>query len=167
MAVIIGNDFELDISYPPFPSNIDSLPFKDWFSIDHLNIDQLVAHTTPTAQMLKLDLQSGQKTEKLYTQLFRANCLVTNQPDWATVLIEYQGASWDKKSLLAYLLSYRNHQSFHEQCIDRIFSDITMSLKPDKLYIQANFMRRGGIDITPVRSSVKEFNYIHGRDWRQ
>ena len=82
-------------------------------------------------------------------------------------MIEYSGQPWDKISLMNYLISYRNHQSFHEQCVDRIFSDITKILNPKSLFIQANFMRRGGIDITPVRSSHEKFSIIPGRDWRQ
>lgn len=92
-------------------------------------------------------------TEKLYTHLFKSNCLVTGQPDWASVHIGYQGCAIDHTGLLQYLMSYRLHQAFHEHCVERIWCDIWRCCKPEVLTVRAYFTRRGGIDINPVRSS--------------
>ena len=164
---VLGENFSLKVTYPPFASSITTLPLASWDSLDNLNHEALIVPQAPDQSILKVKKDHPQVSEKLYTMLFRANCLVTNQPDWATVMIAYEGCPWDKSALLAYLISYRNHQGFHEQCVDRIYSDITEILKPKSLFIQANFMRRGGIDITPIRSSKESFECIPGRDWRQ
>lgn len=90
-----------------------------------------------------------------YTNLFRSLCPVTSQPDHAVVRIDYEGKKPDLKGLLSYLVSLRNHQGFHEQCVELIYSDLMYYLKPSKLTVSAYFTRRGGIDINPVRSSAK------------
>lgn len=164
---ILGSEFELVITYPPFVGAIPTLALSDWALLDNLNLEQMNIPLEPKATTLELVAHGEYTSENLATMLFRANCLVTNQPDWATVMIAYEGLAWDKEKLLAYLISYRNHQGFHEQCVDRIYADITTALKPKALFVQANFMRRGGIDITPVRSSHKDFKFMPGRDWRQ
>lgn len=88
-----------------------------------------------------------------HSHLLRSNCPVTNQPDWGTVLIDIHAPKIDEQSLLAYLLSYRNHNGFHEQCVEQIFSDLTMAFSPAKLLVRAWYTRRGGIDINPCRVS--------------
>tara|TARA_X000000950_G_scaffold238793_1_gene291014 strand:+ start:883 stop:1713 length:831 start_codon:yes stop_codon:yes gene_type:complete len=166
LAVVIGMDVELNIAFPPFANKINVLPLASWQLLDDINSKYTVNYDQPAPNVLKI---AGDeiKDEKLYSYLFRSNCLVTNQPDWATIMIQYNGQSWDKAALLAYLVSFRNHQGFHEQCIDRIFSDISEHLKPNKLFVQANFTRRGGIDITPIRANYPDYKVITGRDWRQ
>jgi 7-cyano-7-deazaguanine reductase len=91
--------------------------------------------------------------ETLVTHLFRSNCPVTGQPDWASIRISYEGPPLDHQSVLAYLVSYRDHQEFHEQCVERIFTDIQRRCVPERLCVEAFFTRRGGLDICPVRSS--------------
>lgn len=91
--------------------------------------------------------------ETLYTHLLRSNCPVTNQPDWASVYIIYRGAPIDRDGLLAYLVSYRQHQDFHEQCVEQIFADIVAHCEPSELSVYARYLRRGGIDINPFRST--------------
>ncbi|WP_341752898.1 MULTISPECIES: NADPH-dependent 7-cyano-7-deazaguanine reductase QueF [unclassified Candidatus Tisiphia] len=91
--------------------------------------------------------------EVLYSNLLKSNCLVTQQPDWASVQISYRGRKIDHSSLLKYLVSFRNHNEFHEQCIERIFCDISKFCIPDELTVYARYTRRGGIDINPIRSS--------------
>lgn len=91
--------------------------------------------------------------EKLYTDLFKANCLVTSQADWASVFIEYEGPKIDREGLLKYLISYRNHNSFHEHCIERIYADLLTILQPVNLHVCGKFTRRGGLDITPYRTN--------------
>ncbi|ARU88985.1 NADPH-dependent 7-cyano-7-deazaguanine reductase QueF [Pseudomonas sp. M30-35] len=92
-------------------------------------------------------------SETLYSHLLKSNCPVTGQPDWGTVVIEYRGPALDQGSLLAYLVSFRQHADFHEQCVERIFLDIQRLLKPDSLTVYARYVRRGGLDINPYRST--------------
>ncbi len=103
---------------------------------------------------------------KLQTHLFRSLCPVTSQPDWASVRIEYHGNEIDRASLLSYLVSYRNHQGFHEQCVEQIFTDIIDVAQPDSLLIEARFLRRGGLDINPLRMKGM-FEVSHRRLSRQ
>lgn len=84
----------------------------------------------------------------------RSLCPVTAQPDWATIIIETRGRSAEREGLLAYLLAYRNHQEFHEQCVERIFVDLQACIAPDYLSVHALYTRRGGLDISPWRSST-------------
>lgn len=91
--------------------------------------------------------------ECLYSNLLKSNCLVTGQPDWGSVEIRYQGPQINKESLLRYLVSYRNHNEFHEQCVERIFMDIKRFCQPEKLCVRAFYTRRGGLDINPARST--------------
>lgn len=93
--------------------------------------------------------------ETLYSDLLKSNCLVTNQPDWATVQIAYTGMKIDREGLLKYLVSFRNHNEFHEQCIERIFADIMNRCQPEKLTVYGRYTRRGGLDINPYRSTEK------------
>ena len=91
--------------------------------------------------------------EKLFSHLLRSLCPVTGQPDWASVWIHYRGAAIDHSSLLAYIIAYRQHQEFHEQCVERMFCDIQAACQPEFLNIQAFYTRRGGLDINPFRST--------------
>lgn len=91
--------------------------------------------------------------EQLYSHLMRSLCPVTGQPDWATVWLDYQGPTIDHASLLHYIVGYRDHQEFHEQCVERMFADIYRSCRPQHLTVQAFYTRRGGLDINPQRST--------------
>lgn len=117
--------------------------------IDGLDIDVVHYQVHPDL------LQSGKEAvgECLHSHLLRTNCPVTGQPDWATVVISYHGKKINRESLLAYLISYRQHTGFHENCIERIFTDIMHNCAPDTLTVYARFTRRGGIDINPYRST--------------
>jgi 7-cyano-7-deazaguanine reductase len=90
---------------------------------------------------------------RVYTHLMRSLCPVTAQPDWATMIIETRGASAQREGLLRYLLAYRNHQEFHEQCVERVYTDLWKQLSPTYLSVQALYTRRGGLDICPWRCS--------------
>ncbi len=94
--------------------------------------------------------------ETLYTHLFRSLCPVTGQPDWASVLVEYQGAPLARDGLLKYLISYRNHQAFHETTIEQIYLDILHTCRPRQLSVYGRFQRRGGLDINPFRSTHED-----------
>jgi len=91
--------------------------------------------------------------ETLVSNLLKSNCLVTGQPDWGSVQIRYSGNAIDQEGLLQYLVSFRNHNEFHEQCVERIFTDIWTLCKPLKLTVYARYTRRGGLDINPFRTS--------------
>ena len=92
-------------------------------------------------------------SEAWISRLFRSTCPVTGQPDWGTVSIIYTGPRIDPAGLLGYLISYRQHAGFHENCVERIFMDISRHCRPEALTVSARFTRRGGLDINPVRSS--------------
>ena len=103
-------------------------------------------------------VNSNKITEEISCDVFRSLCPVTGQPDWATIRINYSGKHINYRKLLKYLLSYRNMQAFHEECVEKIFVDIKEFCEPDDLTVTANYMRRGGIELNPLRSSIKEFN---------
>ena len=100
------------------------------------------------------DLQT-EVAESLYSNLLKTNCPVTGQPDWATVLIRYRGPKIRRRPLLAYLISYRNHEEFHEQCVERMFLDLQHYCRPRSLTVYARYLRRGGLDINPFRSNFE------------
>ncbi len=106
----------------------------------------------PEAQMLLVDREHVVE-DCVYSHLLRSLCPVTGQPDWATVWIHYRGAAIDRQSLLNYIVAYRQHQEFHEQCVERMFRDINSRIAPGFLHIQAFYTRRGGMDINPFRST--------------
>ncbi len=116
------------------------------------DLDVAITHYTPQANLLHTNSQQH-KRESLVSHLLRSNCPVTGQPDWASVRIAYQGAAIQHESLLHYICSFRLHQGFHEQCIERMFCDISEHCKPATLTIEGRFTRRGGLDINPFRSS--------------
>ncbi len=91
--------------------------------------------------------------ETLVSHLLKSNCLITHQPDWGSVQIQYRGAKIDREQLLRYLVSFRHHNEFHEQCVERIFNDILRFCQPESLSVYARYTRRGGLDINPWRSN--------------
>ncbi len=116
-----------------------------------------------------LELADSKKTvnKTYYTNLFRSLCPVTSQPDHASIVIEYKGLAPKEESILNYLVSLRNHQGFHEQCVELIYSDLMHYLNPSELTVYAFFTRRGGIDINPVRTSLENKNFSSVRFIRQ
>lgn len=104
--------------------------------------------------------------ETLVSHLLKSNCLITHQPDWGSVQIQYRGAKIDREKLLRYLVSFRNHNEFHEQCVERIFNDILHFCQPESLSVYARYTRRGGLDINPWRSN-SDFVPAIGRLVRQ
>lgn len=138
--------------YPDFigyPHDIMTLPGK---LIDQLDIS--VEHYDFSADYLRNAIASPSEwvSETLSSNLLKSNCLITNQPDWGSVVITYEGHKIDEECLLRYIISFRNHNEFHEQCVERIFNDIKYYCHPDKLMVFARYTRRGGLDINPLRS---------------
>lgn len=95
-------------------------------------------------------------SETLVSHLLKSNCPVTGQPDWGSLQIRYRGGRIDPKGLLAYIVSYREHGDFHEQCVENIFMDIWQQCRPQSLSVYARYLRRGGLDINPYRSSTDD-----------
>jgi 7-cyano-7-deazaguanine reductase len=105
-------------------------------------------------------------TEELYSHLLRSSCPVTGQPDMGSVLIRYRGPKIDRQSLLTYIVSYRQHNDFHEACVERMFLDIKKHCSPKTLSVYARYNRRGGLDINPFRTNTNEIP-DNLRLWRQ
>ncbi len=118
--------------------------------IDDLDISvDRYAHPEAT----QLSVGAARDSQRLYSHLLKSNCPVTGQPDWGTVVVEYEeGLALEPSSLLRYLVAFRQHADFHEQCVERIYLDLWRLLKPAKLTVFARYVRRGGLDINPYRS---------------
>ncbi|WJG10418.1 NADPH-dependent 7-cyano-7-deazaguanine reductase QueF [Aliiglaciecola sp. LCG003] len=146
------------------PAQFSQQPIADLAGkcIDELDIEIDAYQLSPQS----LTTLPAQVTETLMSNLLKSNCLITNQPDWASVMIKYQGNQIERESLLRYLISFRMHNEFHEQCVERIFTDIKQYCKPDKLTVYARYTRRGGLDINPFRSDF-EHDYDTARQARQ
>jgi 7-cyano-7-deazaguanine reductase len=119
--------------------------------LDRLDIEVNDYHPDPA--LLKTNTASAPVEETLVSHLLKSNCPVTNQPDWASVQIRYTGHAIDQAALLTYLIGFRQHQEFHEHCVERIFMDVLTACNPTKLMVLARYTRRGGIDINPWRSN--------------
>ena len=117
--------------------------------LDGLEID--VDLYTPEPALLSADTSRAPVTETLYSHLLKSNCLVTGQPDWAMLVVRYTGAPIDREGLLRYIISFRQHNEFHEQCVERVFVDILRQCQPSALSVFARYTRRGGLDINPYR----------------
>lgn len=132
--------------------------------IDDLDIT-VSSYDHPQPELLRCD-PARIVEESLHSHLLRSNCPVTSQPDWGSVCITYTGAALDHASVLAYLVSFRQHSDFHEQCVERIFTDLQRLLQPQKLTVFARYVRRGGLDINPYRSTEAS-DFANGRLVRQ
>jgi 7-cyano-7-deazaguanine reductase len=124
--------------------------------LDGLSLDRMDLECTryePAPDLLTATQDEAPVTETLVSHLLKSNCLVTGQPDWGSVQISYTGPQIDQAGLLQYIVSFRNHNEFHEQCVERIFMDIWTRCKPLQLTVYARYTRRGGLDINPWRSS--------------
>ncbi|MDT7516231.1 NADPH-dependent 7-cyano-7-deazaguanine reductase QueF [Rhodoferax mekongensis] len=141
------------------------------YELDGLNLDRLDVECTryqPAPELLNTaPAEEGVVSEVLVSNLLKSNCLVTGQPDWGSVQISYTGAQINQEGLLQYLISYRNHNEFHEQCVERIFMDIWSRCHPTKLTVYARYTRRGGLDINPFRTSHPQALPANTRTARQ
>ena len=123
----------------------------DGVMLDRLDVE--IDGYSPSPELLSADNENGQVEETLVSHLLKSNCLVTGQPDWGTVQIRYVGPQIDQEGLLKYLIGFREHNEFHEQCVERIFVDVLRQCKPTKLAVYARYTRRGGLDINPWRAN--------------
>lgn len=135
------------------PENFGTLRLQEpeGILLDRLDID--VDTYTPNPAILRAEQGAAPVEETLVSNLLKSNCLVTGQPDWGSVQIHYVGPAIDQESLLRYLIGFRDHNEFHEQCVERIFVDIMQYCRPQKLSVYARYTRRGGLDINPWRSN--------------
>jgi 7-cyano-7-deazaguanine reductase len=123
----------------------------DGLSLDRLDIE--CTDYTPAPHLLTAAAGEPPVEEVLTSNLLKSNCLVTGQPDWGSIQIRYTGPPIEQGGLLRYLVSFRNHNEFHEQCVERIFMDVWRRCKPTRLAVYARYTRRGGLDINPFRTS--------------
>ncbi len=135
------------------PEQFDREPVHE---LDGLSLDRLDIECTqyqPAPERLSANFDEAPVSEVLVSHLLKSNCLVTGQPDWGSLRIAYSGPQIDQEGLLQYIVSFRNHNEFHEQCVERIFMDLWTRCKPIKLEVYARYTRRGGLDINPWRTS--------------
>ncbi|MGV3570001.1 MAG: NADPH-dependent 7-cyano-7-deazaguanine reductase QueF [Ramlibacter sp.] len=135
------------------PELFDREPVQelDGLSLDRLDIE--CTEYSPNPDLLRANFEEPPVEEVLTSNLLKSNCLVTGQPDWGSIQIRYTGPQVEQGGLLQYLVSFRNHNEFHEQCVERIFMDLWRRCKPTKLAVYARYTRRGGLDINPLRTS--------------
>ncbi len=132
--------------------------------LDSLDVE--IDQYSPNTQYLTVAKNETGVQETLVSHLLKSNCLITSQPDWASIQIRYEGKAIEHEGLLKYLISFRQHNEFHEQCVERIYNDIMQHCQPDKLTVCARYTRRGGLDINPFRSNY-EAPYANHRQARQ
>jgi len=135
---------------PASACTLDSIQSMAGFCLDELDVSCNVYNVDPG--LLRVE-ETRVTQHSVYSHLLKSNCLVTGQPDWGSIQFIYSGHLIDPTSLLAYIVSFRNHNEFHEQCVERIFMDIMHHCKPNELTVYARYTRRGGLDINPIRST--------------
>lgn len=118
------------------------------------DLDVSIEHYTPTPELIEVGEEVVEET--LHSHLLKSNCPVTGQPDWGSVLIRYRGPRLEREALLKYLISYRQHQDFHEHCVEHLFVDLMARARPERLLVMARYVRRGGLDISPWRGTPGE-----------
>ena len=144
LSAAAGAAVSLTFGLPPFDA-------PNAISIDALDID-IDSHGPPDPALLATHANDFAE-EILHSALLKSNCPVTGQPDWADVFISYRGPRIHRAALLRYLVSFRDHAGFHEQCVERIFTDLTARCRPEWLSVEARYTRRGGLDINPWRAT--------------
>ena len=148
------------------PEQFSSLQFQEFTGTLLDSLDVEIDQYSPNTQYLTVAKNETGVQETLVSHLLKSNCLITSQPDWASIQIRYEGKAIEHEGLLKYLISFRQHNEFHEQCVERIYNDIMQHCQPDKLTVCARYTRRGGLDINPFRSNY-EAPYANHRQARQ
>lgn len=164
LAGACGSAVEVILHRPDSWARGFALSAEDGICLDELDI--VPVDYQPNAGLL----QAGPDAiveEKLYSHLLRSRCPVTGQPDWASIYIHYRGNKLDHAGLLAYLISFRQQDDFHEQCVEQVFCDIHNHCRPEALTVYARYLRRGGLDINPWRSTDAELRPANPRAARQ
>ena len=148
------------------PEQFSSLQFQEFNGTLLDSLDVEIDQYSPNTQYLTVAKSEAGVQETLVSHLLKSNCLITSQPDWASIQVRYEGKAIEHEGLLKYLISFRQHNEFHEQCVERIYNDIMQHCQPDKLTVCARYTRRGGLDINPFRSNY-EAPYANHRQARQ
>ncbi|PJD93215.1 MAG: NADPH-dependent 7-cyano-7-deazaguanine reductase QueF [Legionella sp.] len=158
VKMTIERDLTLGVGMPVQVTLTDLSDATDqvlYARMDGICLDQLdIACATYVPNPKFLTTKITPVTETLFSNLLKSNCLITHQPDWGSIQIQYQGPQIDHEGLLQYLVSFRNHNEFHEQCIERIFVDIMTQCQPQDLVVYGRYTRRGGLDINVLRSKM-------------
>ena len=162
LAAVVGHPVDVSLHDPSTWGDAVAMQLQG-ICLDDIDCDCDVSTVDPT--LLKCGSENT-ASQTLYSHAFRSNCPVTNQPDMGSVLVRYAGDVIDRGGLLRYLASYRQHNAFHESCVERIFVDILTRCAPTQLTVHALFNRRGGLDINPFRSNFENAPGP-GRLWRQ
>ncbi|WP_206861978.1 NADPH-dependent 7-cyano-7-deazaguanine reductase QueF [Lysobacter changpingensis] len=160
---VAGAPVDVEFGLPPIDEAAPDNAVMD--CIDSLDID-IDDYGPPNADHLAADA-SHVVTETLTSSLLKSNCPVTGQPDWARIVIDYHGPKLDRAALLRYLVSFRDHAEFHEQCVERVFVDLVARTGAQRLSVEARYTRRGGLDINPWRATPGIERPAPGRDERQ
>ena len=163
LSACAGEPVEVTLT---LPRAFGQLEFREFAGelLDDLDIE--ITDYSPNTQYLSLSPSTEIVSETLVSHLLKSNCLITSQPDWASIQIRYEGEKINREGLLKYLISFRQHNEFHEQCVERIYNDIMQHCAPEKLTVCARYTRRGGLDINPFRSNF-EAPYGNYRQARQ
>lgn len=148
LSVASGKDVIVELT---LLSQLKSVMLENYPGILVDEIDCEINTYLPNADFLKTSAEVVNET--LYSNLLKSNCPITNQPDWGSVRIQYRGRQIDREGLLKYIVSFRNHNEFHEQCVERIYLDVMQHCQPEFLSVDACYTRRGGLDISPLRAS--------------
>jgi 7-cyano-7-deazaguanine reductase len=151
LSRVAGGLVRVEPGLPPMASGAGSAGDDATFMLDALDVD-IASYGPPDASLLVADA-GDLVAETLRSDLLKSNCPVTGQPDWAGVRIAYAGPRIDRAGLLRYLVSFRDHAEFHEQCVERIFADVMARCTPRTLSVEARYTRRGGLDINPWRAT--------------
>ncbi|MDB6062456.1 MAG: preQ(1) synthase [Verrucomicrobiaceae bacterium] len=149
LAVCVGAPVEILLHLPQQWSRLQTVAPRG-HCLDAIAV--AIDTYTPAPELLTINSQKH-VSQSWFSRLLRSRCPVTGQPDWGTVQIEYRGAEIDPAGLLAYIVSFREHQDFHEHCVERMFVDIMQRCAPQQLTVYARYLRRGGLDINPYRST--------------
>lgn len=153
LSVVVDAPVAVKMESLPARSLLTAVIEMEGECIDDLPVE--VEHYNPAPELLTAN---GDQVvdETLVSHLLKSNCPVTGQPDWASVQVSYSGAKIDRDALLRYIISFRQHQDFHEHCVERMFIDISARCQPRALSVYARYTRRGGLDINPYRSTDPE-----------
>ena len=153
LSVVVDAPVAVKMESLPARSLLTAVIEMEGECIDDLPVE--VEHYHPAPDLLTSNADQV-VDETLVSHLLKSNCPVTGQPDWASVQVSYSGAKIDRDALLRYIISFRQHQDFHEHCVERMFMDITARCQPRALSVYARYTRRGGLDINPYRSTDPE-----------
>src|SRR5690606_2875213 len=166
LSAAAGAPVAVDFGLPPVDAGDGAMagaPAPE--SLDGLDVD-CDEYSAPNAALLAA-VADEVVDEVLHTALLKSNCPVTGQPDWASLRLAYRGPRIDRAGLLRYLVSFREHAGFHEQCVEQVFADVLARCRPERLSVEARYTRRGGLDINPWRATPGTPRPAAARDPRQ